>query len=155
MRWATYISLLLLMACRPDADMVEQVVGKGHFRGLYIGDDRKKVEERTDPNIALTDNGSSYTYELSVAGTEMTVRYDLDEDALYAIQADIFFSDSAQLATFQEQLMARYDRLYGPVNEEGGFLVWQDNGKVEITLADESIEFGEPKLSLTIYNFEY
>ncbi len=41
------------------------------------------------------------------------------------------------------------------MTENGGFFVWQEKNQVEFTLADESIEFGEPKLSLTIYNFGY
>jgi hypothetical protein len=50
----------------------------------------------------------------------------------------------------------QYTTNYGEVDLDGGFLVWQNRDsdtEVEFTLADESIEFGQPKLSLTIYNF--
>jgi hypothetical protein len=47
---------------------------------------------------------------------------------------------------------------HGEMTSDAGFLVWKDKSsgtEVEYEVADESIEFGRPKLSLTIYNFDY
>ena len=85
----------------------------------------------------------------------VAVRYEFDGEVLYSIQADLFFPDSSALRGFEEGLIDRYNKSYGDMTENGGFFVWQENNQVEFTLADESIEFGQPKLSLTIYNFGY
>ena len=95
------------------------------------------------------------SYEANDCGIELVSQYDFDENQLYSIQADLFFPDSSELNTFQHELIAHYNDKYGDVDLSSGFLVWQESNRVEFTLADESIEFGHPKLSLTIYNFDY
>lgn len=134
------------------------IMGKenAHFRGNSIGDKYEEVLK-----LAAADNPTSteegvLNCEFKIEESELLVRYEFDGEKLYAIQADIFFPDSASLHTFQETLVSQYNLAYGEVDEDGGFLVWRhrhSGTEVEFTLADESIEFGQPKLSLTIYNF--
>lgn len=145
----------LIVGCGGGSNQLDDVLGKGHFRGHNIGDKRKPIENSIKGIASLVQTESSLDYEQTINEVEMVAHYEFDGDELYSIQADLFFTDSSSLASFQEKLIANYNTRYGAVNEDGGFLVWQDNGKVEFTLADESIEFGEPKLSLTIYNFDY
>ncbi|MFM1875956.1 MAG: hypothetical protein RL266_1693 [Bacteroidota bacterium] len=149
------ILITSLFACGSKQGTLDQVIGTAHFRGNSIGDKRQKVSSNVAADNITVQDEMAVTCELKVQETDMLVRYDFDGDALYSIQADMFFSDSTALTHFQESLIEHYNAKYGQVNVDGGFLVWQEGGKVEFTLADESIEFGQPKLSLTIYNFDY
>ena len=149
------IAAIVLVSCGEQKSTVTDVLGTGHFRGHNIGDKRKPVENSLKGIESLNKTENSLNYEQLIDGVELVSRYDFDEDALYSIQADMFFPDSTELSRFQESLIEHYNTKYGKVNVDGGFLVWQEDGKVELTLADESIEFGQPKLSLTIYNFDY
>jgi hypothetical protein len=156
MRHFIFILLATLVAgCAGNPDQLQEVIGKGHFRGHNIGDKRTPIENGIKGIESVVRTESSLDYEQTINEVEMVAHYEFDGDELYSIQADLFFADSSSLVSFQEKLIANYNTRYGAVNEDGGFLVWQQDGKVEFTLADESIEFGEPKLSLTIYNFDY
>ena len=148
------ILITTLFACGSKTSLLNEVLGSEHFRGTQIGEKREKVLKTVASDITVQDE-MTVNCELKIANTDVLVRYDFDEDALYSIQADMFFPDSTELSRFQESLIEHYNTKYGKVNVDGGFLVWQEDGKVEFTLADESIEFGQPKLSLTIYNFDY
>jgi hypothetical protein len=149
------IFAVALVSCAEQQSAVTDVIGTGHFRGHNIGDKRKHIEKGIKGIESLTQSENSLRYEQTIDGVELVAQYDFDQEALYSIQADMFFPDSTELSSFQDELINHYNTKYGDVNVDGGFLVWQEEGKVEFTLADESIEFGQPKLSLTIYNFDY
>jgi hypothetical protein len=144
-----------VVSCSEQKSAVTDVIGTGHFRGHNIGDKQKQIENSLKGVESLNQTESSLRYEQTIDGVELIAQYDFDQEALYSIQADMFFPDSSDLNSFQDELINHYNTKYGEVNMESGFLVWQEEGKVEFTLADESIEFGQPKLSLTIYNFDY
>ena len=147
--------IVVLASCGSEESSLTDVLGSGHFRGNKVGDKREKVEKTTAADNIIERSEASLNCELTVQDVEMMVRYDFDEELLYSIQADLFFSDSSALNSFQDELIAHYNSNYGEVDLSSGFLVWQESGKVEFTLADESVEFGHPKLSITIYNFDY
>jgi hypothetical protein len=149
------IIVAVLVSCGDQKNVVTDVIGSGHFRGAEIGETREKVEKEVEANNIVSQSETSISCEQTVDEIELLTRYDFDQEALYSIQADMFFADSSELNSFQDELIKFYNTKYGEVNLDGGFLVWQEKGKVEFNLADESIEFGQPKLSLTIYNFEY
>ncbi|MCB9186779.1 MAG: hypothetical protein H6601_08540 [Flavobacteriales bacterium] len=149
------IVAIALVSCGEQKSTVTDVIGSGHFRGNEIGDKREKVEKHAAVDNIVNRTEASINCELTVDDIELLARYDFDQEALYSIQADMFFPDTSEMNAFQGQLIKHYNAKYGEVNMDGGFLVWQEEGKVEFTLADESIEFGQPKLSLTIYNFDY
>lgn len=144
-----------LASCGTDKGQLTDVIGTGHFRGHNIGDKQKQIENSLKGIESLSLTESSFNYEQTINGVELVSRYDFDQEALYSIQADLFFPDSAELNRFEDELIAHYNAKYGEVDLSSGFLIWQESGKVEFTLADESVEFGQPKLSLTIYNFDY
>lgn len=144
-----------LAACGTDKGQLTDILGTGHFRGHNIGDKQKQIENSLKGIESLSLTESSLNYEQTIHGIELISRYDFDEEVLYSIQADLFFPDSSELNRFEDELIARYNAKYGEVDLSSGFLIWQESGKVEFTLADESVEFGQPKLSLTIYNFDY
>ncbi len=154
--WIYMILAVALVSCGEQKSAVTDVIGTGHFRGRYIGEKQKQIVNSLKGIESLTQTENSLNYEKTIDGVELVSRYDFDEGALYSVQADIFFPDSSGLNSFQEELIKHYNTKYGEVNMDGGFLVWQhrqSDTEVEFTLADESIEFGQPKLSLTIYNF--
>lgn len=149
------IVAIALVSCGEQKSTITDVIGTGHFRGHNIGDKQKQIENSLKGIESLNRTENSLNYEQAIDGIELVSRYDFDEEALYSIQADMFFPDSSALNSFENELIKHYNTKYGGVDMDGGFLVWQEEGKVEFTLADESIEFGQPKLSLTIYNFDY
>ena len=153
--WIYMILAVALVSCGEQKSAVIDVIGTGHFRGHNIGDKQNQIENSLKGIESLNRTENSLNYEQTIDGIELVSRYDFDEEALYSIQADMFFPDSSALSSFQNELIQHYNAKYGNVDMDGGFLVWQEDGKVEFTLADESIEFGQPKLSLTIYNFDY
>lgn len=152
------IFVFTLLSCGSEPAVLTPVLGekKAHFRGNSIGDRYDKVLKQAAKDNPVPTEEGVLTCEFKAEDSELLVRYEFDQDKLYAIQADIFFPDSASLSTFEETLIEQYNSTYGKVNLDGGFLVWRHRDadtEVEFTLADESIEFGQPKLSLTIYNF--
>lgn len=161
MKHFIYIILAItLFACGSKSDMLTPVVGpaSGHFRGISIGDTYQKVLKHAEKDHPVPTENGDLNCEFKVDQTELMVKYDFDGEKLYSIQADIFFPDTASLNSFEKGLTERYNSSYGDVQLDGGFLAWRAHTagtEVEFTLADESIEFGQPKLSLTIYNFGY
>jgi hypothetical protein len=159
MRAFLYLSLAFtLFSCGSKPDVLKPIMGEenAHFRGISIGDKYEKVLKRAAKDNPTSTEVGVLNCEFKVEESELLVRYEFDQEKLYAIQADIFFADSVSLNTFEKTLVIQYNTNYGEVDLDGGFLVWQnrDSGtEVEFALADESIEFGQPKLSLTIYNF--
>lgn len=155
-RLIAYAAILLITACGSTDNGLNTIFGteKGHFQGVSIGDKHQKVAKKI-ANTSVSSEEGLISCEYEVEDVAIAVRYEFDGEVLYSIQADLFFPDSSALRGFEEELIARYNDSYGDMTENGGFFVWQENNQVEFTLADESIEFGQPKLSLTIYNFGY
>ena len=154
------LTLTLAIGCGTKTDVLEPVIGDktAHFRGNSIGDLFDSVSDNLHVEDAIVEE-SSISFEQSVDNIELGVKYDFDENRLYSIQADLFFSEEPDLAVFEQSLVERYTQLYGESEVSAGFKIWNqqvnDSLIIEYMLADESIEFGQPKLSLTIYNFEY
>ncbi|MBP9152583.1 MAG: hypothetical protein KBF73_09895 [Flavobacteriales bacterium] len=162
MRAFLYITIAItLFACggSESVDVLGPIMGqeKAHFRGSSIGDKYENVLKQAAMDNPISTEEGVLNCEFKVENSELLVRYEFDQDKLYAIQADIFFADTASLNSFQQSLVNQYNSSFGEVNLDSGFLVWRNresDTEVEFELADESIEFGQPKLSLTIYNFD-
>lgn len=148
--------IVIVASCGSSESSLDSVFGteQGHFQGVSIGDEYRKVSKNVAGTTVLKDEGL-IACEYEVADASVAVRYEFDGTELYSIQADLFFSDTSALKSFETLLTEQYNNTYGEMTENGGFFVWQEKNQVEFTLADESIEFGQPKLSLTIYNFGY
>lgn len=157
MRFIIGLSIILFFAaCASPDDVLVSIIGaeNSHFQGVSIGDKYSVVGKQTAASTT-SKSESSIVSEFEANNASVTVKYEFDENVLYSIQADVFFADTTALDIFEKSLIQRYNNAYGELTEDGGFFVWQENNQVEFTLADESIEFGQPKLSLTIYNFGY
>lgn len=148
--------ILIVASCGTTDNNLNKIIGaeKGHFQGISIGDKYQKVSKKVAGSSVSSEEGL-IACEYEVDDVSVSVRYEFDGKELYSIQADLFFADSSSLNNFETLLSERYNNSYGEMTENGGFFVWQEKNQVEFTLADESIEFGQPKLSLTIYNFGY
>jgi hypothetical protein len=148
--------ILLVASCSSTDSRLNAIIGtdKGHFQGISIGNKYQKVSKRVAATSVSTEEGL-IACEYEIDDVSVAVRYEFDGKELYSIQADLFFPDSNSLKSFETLLSEYYNKSYGEMTESGGFFVWQEKNRVEFTLADESIEFGQPKLSLTIYNFGY
>lgn len=154
-----FILAIALFSCTSEKDELTPIIGSEttQFRGNSIGDKYEQVLKNAQKDNAVPSDEGVLTCEFKVEESDLMVRYEFDEQELYAIQADIFFADTSTLNGFEAKLVERYNKKFGEVEMDGGFLVWKhrDSGtEVEYALADESIEFGQPKLSLTIYNFD-
>jgi len=157
----TYLLVLVLaVGCQTDTDVLKPILGDetAHFQGNSIGDQFESVKGKLTVDNALIEANSIF-YEQPLDDMELGVNYDFDENRLYSIQVDLFFAEEPSLALFEKSLSERYTGAYGKSEMSAGFKIWNqqmnDSLKIEYMLADESIEFGQPKLSLTIYNFEY
>lgn len=154
------IITLTLFSCGMETDSLSPIVGnaEGDFRGNSIGDRYERVLKNAAADNPTIPEEGVIACEFKVEESELLVRYEFDEEKLYSIQADIFFADTASLGTFLNELQEQMTDQHGEMTSDAGFLVWKDKSsgtEVEYTVADESIEFGRPKLSLTIYNFDY
>ncbi|MGB0367788.1 MAG: hypothetical protein ACPGD8_00175 [Flavobacteriales bacterium] len=158
MRFLLLLSIAIFLAgcSAPKSDLIQTVIGSenAHFRGVSIGDKKQKVLKKTAANL-VTDNEAGVATAFDANGVSVTVQYEFEDLQLYSIQADLFFADTSALNTFEHSLIEQYNSKYGELTEKGGFFVWRENNQIEFNLADESIEFGQPKLSLTIYNFSF
>ncbi len=153
------ITVTLFGCSGSEPDVLAPIMGQetGHFRGSSIGDKYQDVLKQVAKDNATSTEEGVLNCEFKIENSELLVRYEFDQEKLYAIQADIFFADTASLNSFQQSLVIQYNSSFGEVNMDGGFFVWrhrESDAEVEFALADESIEFGQPKLSLTIYNFD-
>ena len=152
------LSVVLLTAgCSAnDNETLSAVLGtgNGHFQSVSIGDKHAKVLRNVAATV-ITVNEDGVTTAFEKQDVSVSVQYEFEDEKLYSIQADLFFPDAAVMNNFEQLLITRYNNKYGALSENGGFFVWQENNQVAFTLADESIEFGQPKISLTIYNFDY
>jgi hypothetical protein len=139
-----------------DNETLRAVFGTGneHFQSVSIGDKHANVLRNVAATV-ITNNEDGVTTAFEKQDVSVSVQYEFEDEELYSIQADLFFPDTAVMNKFEQLLINRYNNKYGALSENGGFFVWQENNQVEFTLADESIEFGQPKISLTIYNFDY
>jgi hypothetical protein len=161
MRFLFYtIIAITLFSCGTEPAVLSPIIGSGtgDFRGSSIGDNYERVLKNAATDNPLVTEEGVISCEFQVENSNLVVRYEFDEEKLYSIQADIFFADTASLSSFFHSLEDRMTSQHGDMSSDGGFLVWKDKSsgtEVEFTLADESIEFGRPKLSLTIYNFDY
>lgn len=157
-----YLALLIFAfcySCNSGSDVTTAIVGStGHFNGNSIGNTKEMIMSNLSA-LEIQEEGKSIVTDQSLDGLELVTRYDFDQNVLISIQADMFFFEEASLKIFEQQLGDRYTKRMGESEEESGFKIWKlqanDTLNIEFTLADESIEFGQPKLSLTIYNFDY
>jgi hypothetical protein len=151
---------MTLFSCGRETDTLSPIVGNGEgdFRGNSIGDRYERVLKNAATDNPTIPEEGVISCEFKVEESELLVRYEFDDEKLYSIQADIFFADTASLSSFLTSLQERMAEQHGEMTSDAGFLVWKDKSsgtEVEYEVADESIEFGRPKLSLTIYNFDY
>jgi len=154
------VVLVILPGCSQEALTAESVMGiRNQFRGIGIGDELRKVLTELDCDEVSPQNPNRIEGVADFGhGATMQVSLELEQKALVAIQADIFLPDQAETLRLMDDLSVLLSSRYGEKTTRGDFSLWLDQaGKenpTEFALADESAEYGTPKLSITIYNFE-
>ena len=156
------LSLLLiaLSSCEKTHITAESIMGfRDQFRGISIGDDLEQVLTELDcAEITPYSNNNIGGFSELDKNASLDISLELEEEILVAIQADVYLPDQAEAIRLMDDLGNLLSSRYGEREVRSGFQVWLDRaGKIQATefaLADETLESGSPKLSITIYNFE-
>jgi len=165
LRWYSAFLLLLLFACGNEPKQKEaelqpvlaQLFGdsEGLFRDADIGQQISQTEIPDSAEV-LQNTDSLISYKLQVnrldSSSEVTVYYTFDDFGLFEIQVDIFplnpNASSYYMSILQDELTGRY----GDFNQMGAVKRWTtvspSNNRVEISLSNESADYGEPFISL-------
>lgn len=138
----------------------ESIMGlQEQFRGISIGDNLEEVLTELDC-AEVTPYSNDRIGGVNELGKNSTleISLELEEELLVAIQADVFLADQAESIRLMDDISELLTSRYGPGTNRSDFKVWLDQaGKIqptEFAVTDESLASGEPKLSITIYNFE-
>ncbi len=93
--------ILLVVSCGSTESSLDSVFGteQGHFQGVSIGDEYRKVSKNVAGTTVLKDEGL-IACEYEVADASVAVRYVFDGTELYSIQAELFFLDTSALKSF-------------------------------------------------------
>ena len=158
-RKLSYLLLLLACASCGGSELTsEDVIGtSGHFHGAVMGDDIELTRQHLEPFLV---NDNSVLIGILEKGPDRSVNYRLEfsNEELVAIQLDIFTRDEAEKLRLTDDIMQTLNKRLGGSIARSGFHLWQDTfspqRSVEYAFADESAEYGIPKLSLTIYTFD-
>jgi hypothetical protein len=98
------------------------------------------------------------SYNFTFADTLRGSYYFSFEDGLDEIGVDIFREKQKDCNWLYEKLKKYFTAKYGPLRQENELMIWhaEKQGKegAEITLADESSDYGYGKLTITIFPFE-
>jgi hypothetical protein len=97
-------------------------------------------------------------YSLDFKDTLKANYYYSFDEGLDEIGVDVFREKSKDIDWLFNQLKTYYTKHYGSPKEESGLLIWyvKNQGKegAEITLSDESGDYGYGKLTLTFFPFQ-
>lgn len=158
-RKLSYLLILLaFIGCGGNELTSEDVIGtSGHFHGAVMGDDLETTRQHLEPFLM---NDNSVLTGILEKGPDRSVVYRLEfsNEELAAIQLDIFTKDEAEKLRLTDDIIHTLNKRFGQSLSRSGFYLWQDtfspHRSVEYAFADESAEYGIPKLSLTIYTFD-
>ena len=160
-RCIPYISIIFLSGCAQELITADSIIGnQNQFRGISIGNDLEEVLTSLDcPEITPYSNERIDGFDELGENSTLEISLELEEEELVAIQADVFLPDQAEALRLIDELNDLLSSRYGKPDYRSGFTVWLDQAGIdqptEFALADESLESGNPKLSITIYNFEH
>jgi hypothetical protein len=172
-RFKIIVIFLLLsgfFACSPSKEpglkaedygqVLKRIVGndKGLFRGLNLGISLKQVKDQ-EAEQKPDDEASDYlSYSFGFADTLQGNIYYNFENGLDEIGVDVFRTKKKECDWLFTQFKNYFTKRYGPPREDNLLLIWyvKDQGKegAEISLSDESKDYGYGKLTITIFPFQ-
>ncbi len=156
------VLLFALTACSPPVgdkrDFAEALLKSESgrtIRGSQIGDQSDQVKSReTFDLVSYNDGILSYTgsVEYDKRTVDVGLIYTFDDFGLYEVQFDIFPGNNSDKERIMMALKGKLTMMYGrPSGVAGGlrFTTFSpSNNTMEITLLDESEDYGEPYVSL-------
>jgi hypothetical protein len=131
---------------------------KGLFRGLNIGMGIAEVRGMENDQKPDDEAENYLSYSFAFNDTLQGNIYYNFEDGLDEIGVDIFREKKKECDWLFSDFKNYFTKRYGAPKEENLLLIWyvKDQGKegAEITLSDESKDYGYGKLTLTIFPFQ-
>lgn len=122
------------------------------FRNVNLGDGYMDVMKNENPDFLEYQDSTMIRYTIHYTDSEeYKFAYLFTADKLSEIQFDAYLGQISDGEKMSALLKKRFDKKYGPMLEEQGFLTWNKEG-VSIELLDESELFGYGKVHLLIFN---
>lgn len=156
---------MLLLACGPEPkqdksesqSVATQLLGEGEglFRDANIGASYGHTE-LPDSAQVLQNTDSLISYKLQIhrgdSSSQVTVYYTFDDFGLFEIQVDVFPLQAEASEYYMNLLEKELTNRFGDYNRVGAVKRWTtvspSNNTVEISLSNESADYGEPFISL-------
>jgi hypothetical protein len=136
--------------------LAEIIIGAdGHFRGRSIGD-ALDAAVTTDREFLFKRTRDELNYSIPFSPTDSAhydVAYVFDQFGLFEIQVDVYSNTDKETKLLYTQFKSLLiDRYGSPIEKEGSAFWSRKEGEkhLEITLRDESEDYGKPFLSLNI-----
>ncbi|MCA1763474.1 MAG: hypothetical protein ABR574_07570 [Cryomorphaceae bacterium] len=165
LKWYSAFLLLLLFACGSETGQKEEAMkpiitqlfanNQGLFRDASIG---QSYAETNIPDSAeiIQNTDSLIQYELDIqygdSSSNVTVYYTFDDFGLFEIQVDVFPRGKEAAAYYMNLLEDELSERFGDYNRIGAVKRWTtaspSNNRVEISLSNETADYGEPFISL-------
>lgn len=125
------------------------------FRGHQMGDTAQSIRQN-EINAPIVDTDSllqyHYFYNLESDSTEIDFYYTIDSYGLFEIQADLHPRTQEGAKKILAKITETLNKKYGDYREVGLVHRWTTNSPsnelIEITLSNESEDYGEPFVSL-------
>ncbi len=125
------------------------------FRGHQMGDTAQNIRQSEDLSpIVDTDSllQYHYFYNLESDSTDIDLYYTIDSYGLFEIQADLHPKSEGGAENIMAKITEILNERYGDYKEAGIVRRWTTNNKsnelIEITLSNESEDYGSPFVSL-------
>ncbi len=154
---------LLLVACAGEDNTEEQYFNtiikteQGHFRGVEIGDSLATVKA-VDPDYLVFESEEELEYQIPLVEEDSSffdINYSFDEFGLFEIQVDIYLSNPDETTLMFERFKTYFNKKYGESMMSAGYTTWltqsAQKNNVEVSLIDESTDFGYNLLSITFF----
>jgi len=161
--------IIILNACTKPVQLINITKNEnGIFRGIDIGDSPEKVMSLED-SLTLKDKARANTYlyydiPVKVRGgtkgaNSFTIAYNFEDEHLYEIQVDVYLESEDDCQRIYKDFITLYNKKYGKYIKDQDYLVWNtksaEGDNISIELINESNEYKDGKLSLTIFNTDY
>ncbi len=166
------VSILILASCATkkeqeptakveDYDAVMKKIirtDEGLFRGTNLGMPLDKVKSIEKDEKPVEEEDNYLSYDFAFKDTLQGNYYYSFENGLDEIGVDVYREKSKDCSWLLAELTTYFTKRYGAPASEEKLLIWhvQNQGKegAQITLGDESADYGYGKLTLTLFPFQ-
>jgi len=156
------IGLVLLTGCWGvnDHSLYERIVdgNKGLVRNKVMG--MSMAEVKASEKIQPEDEDEGYLYYRIGIGenNSLATTYSFSQSGLYEIQLEVYLNDLPDASDLNTVFLDSFREKYGEPEEKNGSLIWvletENSKEIEVTIIDESKQYGYGKLSVSFYDFD-